>query len=245
MKRVPVIIALASLAAFAVAAGVTRAADEKAEKADKTGQADKTDQADQAAAKSQQPKPDAEGFYTLFDGKSLDGWKVDANAEAFKVEDGNIVVNGKVAHLFYVGPVNNHEFKDFHFRAEVMTFPNSNSGIYFHTKFQPSDWPRQGFEAQVNNTYKPDPKKTGGLYGLKDVMNTAPVKDNEWFTYDIIVKGNHVQIQINGKTTAEWTQPENFRAREGGRRIGSGTFALQAHDPGSKVMYRNIKVKPL
>lgn len=259
VKRVPVpvIIALASLAAFAVAAGVTRAADDKAEKADKTRQADKTaradgsqadksDQADQAAAKSQQPKPDAEGFYTLFDGKSLDGWKVDANADAFKVEDGNIVVNGKVAHLFYVGPVNNHEFKDFHFRAEVMTFPNSNSGIYFHTKFQGPGFPSNGFEAQVNNSYKSDPRKTGGLYAVKDVMNTPPVGDNEWFTYEILVKGKHVEIKINGKTTTDWNQPDNWKPGEfSGRRIGSGTFALQGHDPGSKVMYRNIKVKPM
>ena len=235
MKRVPVILTLASLAAFALAATFSRAADDKAEK---------PDGAAQAAAKSQQAKPDADGFYTLFDGKSLDGWKVDENADSFKLEDGNIVVNGKVAHLFYAGPVNNHDFKDFHFRAEVMTFPNSNSGIYFHTKFQSAGFPNQGFECQVNNTYTKDPKKTGGLYGIKDVMNTAPVKDNEWFTYDIIVKGNHVEIQINGKTTAEWTQPDDYKTR-GGRRIGSGTFALQAHDPGSKVMYRNIKVKPL
>ena len=44
--------------------------------------------------------------------------------------------------------------------------PNSNSGIYFHTKFQPDGWPQQGFEAQVNNTHG-DPKKTGGLYNVK------------------------------------------------------------------------------
>ena len=217
------------------------AAKDVAKDADKAAEG-----ADQAGARTQQAKPDAEGFYTLFDGKSLDGWKANENPDAFKLQDGVLVVNGERAHLFYVGPVNNGQFKDFHFRAEVQTFPNSNSGIYFHTKHQPDGWPNQGFECQVNNTYTKDPKKTGGLYGIKDVMNTAPVKDNEWFTYDIIVRGNKVEIKINGKTTAEWTQPENYRAgQSGGRKIGSGTFALQAHDPGSKVMYRNIKVKPL
>ena len=198
----------------------------------------------QAAASD--ARPDADGFVPLFNGKDLTGWKANEKPEVFKVEDGRIVVNGPRCHLFYVGPVNNHEWKDFHFKAEVMTMPNSNSGIYFHTKFQEEGWPSQGFEAQVNNTYKPDPKKTGGLYGIKDVMNTATVKDNEWFTYDIIVKGNHVQILINGQSTADWTQPDNWKgAQTPGRRIASGTFALQGHDPGSKVMYRNIKVKPL
>lgn len=247
MKRVPVTTAMAALASLAFAAlpAAARADDDKAEKPAQAQQA--SDQADQAAARSnqQQPKADAEGFYTLFDGKNLDGWKANENPGAFKVQDGVLVVNGERAHLFYVGPVNNGKFKDFHFRAEVMTFPNSNSGLYFHTRPQDSGWPSKGFEAQVNNTYTKDPKKTGGLYGLKDVMNTAPVKDNEWFTYDIIVKGNRVEIKINGKTTAEWTQPEDSKAPQGGRRIDSGTFAIQAHDPGSKVMYRNIKVKPL
>jgi len=186
------------------------------------------------------------GAIVLFDGKSLDGWKANENPQTFKVQDGNIVVNGNRAHLFYVGPVHNHDFKDFHFKAEVMTFPNSNSGIYFHTNPKDQGWPEHGFECQVNNTFKTDPRKTGGLYAVKDVMNTAPVGDNEWFTYDIIVNGNHVEIKINGKTTADWTQPDDWKPKGfSARQIGSGTFALQGHDPGSKVMFRNIRVKPL
>src|SRR4030095_7924565 len=97
------------------------------------------------------PQPDKDGFYSLWDGKTLDNWKVGKNASSFKVADDMIIVNGPVAHLFYVGPVHNHDFKDFHFKAEVMTYPEANSGIYFHTKFQEESWPAQGFEAQVNN----------------------------------------------------------------------------------------------
>ena len=55
------------------------------------------------------------GFTNLFDGKTLNGWKVGANAETFKVEDGAIVVNGKVAHLFYDGDIGQHSFKNFEF----------------------------------------------------------------------------------------------------------------------------------
>lgn len=236
MKRVSKSLAFAAALAMCLLSAPLRAADEKKSN-------DKAEGAEARPAAAAQPKADADGFFTLFNGRNLDGWKANENPQVFKVVDGTIVVNGPRAHLFYVGPVNHHEFKDFHFKAEVMTMPNSNSGIYFHTKFQPDGWPSQGFEAQVNNTYTHDPKKTGGLYGIKDVMNTATVKDNEWFTYDIIVKGNHIEIKINGKTTAEWTQPADWKS--GGRQIGAGTFALQGHDPGSKVMYRNIKVKPL
>jgi hypothetical protein len=155
VKRLFILPALAGVFALCLAAALAPAADDKA------------------------PKPDADGFIPLFNGKDLDGWKANENPDVFKVVDGNIVVNGPVCHLFYVGPVQNHDFKDFHFKAQVMTFPNSNSGIYFHTKYQDKGFPNAGFECQVNNTYTKDPKKTGGLYGIKDVMNTAPVGDNE------------------------------------------------------------------
>ena len=102
-----------------------------------------------------------DGWICLFDGKSLDGWKVSENPDSFKVEDGQIVAFGPRGHLFYDGDVENHNFKNFHFKADVMTTPGSNSGLYFHTKYQDSGWPSAGYEAQVNNTHS-DPKKTGG-----------------------------------------------------------------------------------
>jgi len=193
------------------------------------------------------PTPDADGFYQLFDGKTFDGWKVGEHPETFKVEDGMIVVNGKgPAHLFYVGPVNNHDFKNFHLKAVVKTFPHANSGIYFHTEYQEKGWPNKGFEAQVNATHT-DPKKTGGLYNVKDVMNDAPNKDGEWFTYEIIVEGKHVVLKVDGKTTWDWTQPDDWKGPEGmpGRVLDHGTIALQGHDPGSKVIYKSVAIKPL
>ena len=76
----------------------------------------------------------SDGWISLFDGKSFDGWKVGDNASTFSVDSGMIKVNGRVAHLFYDGPVQNHNFKNFEFKADVMTKPKSNSGIYFHTQ---------------------------------------------------------------------------------------------------------------
>ena len=73
-------------------------------------------------------------WVSLFDGKTLNGWKVGANAETFRVENGAIVANGNTAHLFYDGPVMNHQFKNFELKSQVLTFPGSNSGIYFQTR---------------------------------------------------------------------------------------------------------------
>lgn len=183
---------------------------------------------------------DSDGWISLFDGESLKGWKVSENPDSFSVEDGVIVVNGPRAHLFYQGPIQNHQFKNFHFKADVKTTPGSNSGLYFHTQYQEEGWPEIGYEVQVNQTHG-DPKKTSGLYGVKDVFE-APVKDGEWYTQEIIVKGKHIITKVNGKTLVDFTEPDDVT---GGRKISQGTFAVQAHDPKSKVFVKNIKVKPL
>ena len=131
-------------------------------------------------------------WISLFDGKTLNGWKVGNHAATFKVEDGMIVVNGETAHLFYDGDVQGHNFKNFEFKADVMTMPGSNSGIYFHTTYQESGWPAKGYEVQVNNSHT-DWRRTGGLYAIDDVKEVF-VKDNEWFTQYIKVEGKRVIV---------------------------------------------------
>lgn len=185
-------------------------------------------------------KSGTDGWASIFDGKSLNGWTVGQNAETFSVDSGMIIVFGKTAHLFYSGDVNNHDFTNFHFKAEVMTTPGSNSGIYFHTQYQESGWPSKGFEVQVNNSHT-DWRRTGSLYAINDVRDTF-VKDNEWYTQEIIVIGKTVTVKLNDRTVMEYTQPENPK---GDRIFSHGTFALQGHDPKSKVYYRNIRVKLL
>ncbi|HJP63287.1 MAG TPA: DUF1080 domain-containing protein [Mucilaginibacter sp.] len=185
------------------------------------------------------------GWVSLFDGKSLAGWKVGDNAETFSVKDNMIVVHGKTAHLFYNGDVEGHNFKNFEFKATVMTHQGANSGIYIHTGYQESGWPAKGYEIQVNNSHT-DWRRTGSVYGIDDVKEVY-VKDNEWFTMDITVQGKRIIIKINDKVVKDYTEPADVH-RTGGdaeRVLSSGTFALQGHDPNSLVFYKNIMVKPL
>ena len=183
-------------------------------------------------------------WVSLFDGKSLNGWKVGDNASTFSVDSGMIKVNGKTAHLFYDGAINNHHFKNFEFSADVMTKPHSNSGIYFHTQFQDSSWPQIGYEVQVNNSHT-DWRRTGSLYGIDDVKEVV-VPDNVWFTEYIKVINNRVIVKINDKTVVDYTQPDNIPPPDNKGPINtSGTFALQGHDPGSTVYFKNIMVKVL
>ena len=184
-------------------------------------------------------------WYSLFDGQSLSGWKVGDNAASFKVENGAIVVNGEVAHLFYDGHVMNHQFKNFELSADVMTTPGSNSGIYFHTQYQQGDWPQKGYEVQVNNSHT-DWRRTGSLWAIQDVKENY-VKDNEWFNMRIKVVGKQVTVYINNQLVVGYTEPQNPLREKGmeQRIISSGTFALQGHDPKSKVYYKNLKVRSL
>jgi hypothetical protein len=155
----------------------------------------------------------AQKWISLFDGKTFNGWKVGDNAGTFTIKDGMIIANGNVAHLFYVGDVKNHDFKDFEFKADVMTEPGSNSGIYFHTEYQEKSWPAKGYEVQVNNSHG-DWRRTGSLYAIEDVKDTL-VKDNVWFTETITVKGKRVIIKVNGKVTVDYTEPENVQRPKG------------------------------
>lgn len=185
------------------------------------------------------------GWIDLFNGKSLEGWKASEHPGTFTVENGMIVVHGERAHLFYTGPEMNHDFKDFELKARVMTTGGSNSGIFIHTQYQETGWPSKGYEIQINNSHT-DWRRTGSLYDIDDVKEVY-VKDNEWFTEDITVKGKRIIVKINNKTVVDYTEPDNVTQLPGReqKHLSKGTLALQGHDPASKVFFKEVKVKVL
>lgn len=181
----------------------------------------------------------------LFNGKNLDGWKVSENTTSFKVENGEIKVAGPRAHAFYEGEVGNHDFKNFELIVEVKTLPKANSGIFFHTAYQENGWPNKGYEVQVNQSHT-DWRKTGSLYSFNDVKDVY-VNDGEWYTEHIIVKGDQVIVKVNGETVMEYIESEDKNRPEnaGEKKIDRGTIALQAHDLGSVIYFRSVKIKIL
>lgn len=207
-------------------------------------------------------------FVSIFNGKDLSGWKSnEEKPDCFAVEDGAIKVKGGRAHLFYTGVDGKAEFRNFELKLKVKTAANANGGVYFHTEYEPKGWPSKGFECQVNATHK-DARKTGSLYGVVDVLvlapgqekpqgslggnvvEKAPNSDGEWFDYHIIVQDKKITLKVNGETTVQWTEPEGFDPAKAlrnmpGRKLGSGTFAIQGHDPQSVAFYKDIQVKRL
>lgn len=165
----------------------------------------------------------------MFDGKTLNGWKANERPESWSVKDGTIVGDGEVSHLFWM----TKECENCEFKAMVKISDGGNSGMYFRTAFGPG-FP-QGYEAQVNSTHK-DPKRTGSLYNIKNIMEML-VPPDTWFEQHIIADGTHIIIKVNGKTVVDvdetikgWTK---------------GYLALQQHNKGSVVMYKDLMYRHL
>lgn len=194
---------------------------------------------------------DAEEWIPLFDGKTLNGWRVSENPDSIQVKDGLIACDGPRAHAFYTGPVRNARFKNFEFKAEVMARPVANSGVYFHTEYQQTGYPDKGYEVQINNTYVGhgnyrEYKKTGSLYGVRNLYKSI-ARDNAWTNVHIVAKGRRVLVWIDGQLLVDYTEPDPpiRDQRNAGRVLSQGTFALQCHDPAGKVFFRNVMVRPL
>lgn len=223
--------------ALLLSLGVCQAADEKSPAA--------------AATTATAAAAEKDGWISMFNGKDFTGWKSnDETPGSFSVENGTIKVSNGRAHLFYVGADSDAKFTNFEFKAKVKHMPGSNSGLYIATEYQDKGWPEKGYECQVNSTSHKDPKKTGGLYAVKDVLNTAPVEDDVWFDYGIKVEGKHITITINGKVTTDWTEPADWDPATAlknmaGRKLSPGTMAIQAHDPQSIVYFKDLYIKPL
>jgi hypothetical protein len=184
----------------------------------------------QAQTEPGQPLPDqpgADGWTKLFDGKTLSGWTT-VGKNRWEVKDGVVVGSGPVSHLFSPNTYTNLEFK-----SEVKLNHSGNSGMYIRTAIGPG-FPK-GYEAQVENT-SPDPQRTGSLYGFHKVAEQL-VPDDTWWTQHVIAVGNHIIIKVNDKIVTDFIDEKNTYT--------SGHLALQQHNDGSVVEFRNSVVKRL
>jgi hypothetical protein len=177
---------------------------------------------------AKQLKKAKKGWIKLFDGKTLSGWQAMDQGRWSVNPEGVVVGEGPVGHLFSPNQYTNLEFK-----AEVKLNHSGNSGMYFRTA-KGNGFPN-GYEAQVENT-SPDPSRTGSLYNFSKVTEQL-VQDDTWWTQHIIAIGNHIIIKVNDKVVVDFIDEKNT--------YRSGFLALQQHNEGSVVMYKNVMVKPL
>jgi len=187
----------------------------------------------------------AAGWVSIFDGKTLDGWKWNGKDEGFYVKDGTIVGKGGRNHLYYI----KEDFGDFEFQMDVRINPGGNSGVYIKSQWEDDTWPTTGFELQVNATH-PNRLKTGTIYDCLDYLK-SPHVDNEWFNYAAIVKDNTVEVKVNGETLYIYKDrkaslPSGTKINAANKRIAQrGYLVLQQHDDKSVPEFKNIFIRKL
>ena len=193
-----------------------------------------------------QPKP-ADGFVALFNGKDLQGWKTHpSQLGSWRVENGILIgsgprANGRISHLY----TDRDNFKDFHLRVEARINDDGNSGVYFRSTYGPS-WPTQspwfpvGYEARIKIQHGIS-DYTGSLFATADGLlgnrRESPITGRQFFTLEVIARGDHIIIKVNGQTTADYIDPR--------WRYMSGHIALQQFESGTVIEFRKIEIREL
>ena len=187
-----------------------------------------------------------EGYESLFDGETLDGWDGDLNL--WSVKDGAIVgsSDGQTVDtntfLVYRKP-----FANFILRLEVR-LRNGNSGIQFRSQHMPgAGWVVHGYQADLSDAG--ERSAWGNFYeekGRGRGMMTTPdegwqrakgvVRTGDWNQYEIHAQGNRVRLTLNGTVTFDGVDSK----------AANGVLAIQLHSgPAMNVECRNIRIKPL
>ena len=192
------------------------------------------------------PKPDADGWVTLFDGKSLDGWFGDP--KVWRIEDDQIVGSAEEIkdNTFLVY---NNEFHNFILRAKCKLIekgPFPNSGIQYRSHVvDEKKHIVHGYQADIgaDHTYWGNLYEEGGRGELKDASNDAvdSVKVGEWNDYEITADGTHLKQVLNGKIAVEYND------EDAAHHALKGYIALQYHAPGkgSEARFKEVKIKLL
>lgn len=180
----------------------------------------------------------------LFDGKTLNGWRVIGDASAFSIDNGAIKTSATTATLIYVGAGGaSPEWKDFEFTATVKTGDRANSGVWFHIPpggSMVTERQTRGFEVQVTRP-NGDAQMTGTLYYIQPIKGVN--HQGEWFKLRFTVKGNKFVCYIDGTQVNEWTQPDDWQPPRSApeARLGKGTIAIPSMK--GEVWFKDIEVK--
>ncbi|MCE9525213.1 MAG: protein kinase [Planctomycetales bacterium] len=193
--------------------------------------------------------PVTDGWVQLFNGKDLTGWKTHPEQRGdWEVKDG-ILIGSKVAsYLFSDGS----KFENFHLRIQAKINRGGDSGIFFRSPFTmrpgrtaDSLRPAGGYEAELhrNPAYQ---MPIGSIWNaenagipklLRKAADLSLTEVDEWFTLEIIARGNHLVTKVNGTQTAECDDP--------GSRFHAGCIALQVLNPQTIVQFRKIEIREL
>ena len=194
--------------------------------------------------------PSEDGFVSLFDGKSLNGWA--GEKDAYKVEEGNIAcVQGTAGNL-----LTEKEYQDFVIRFEFQLTDGANNGLGIRCPMlAKGNLHLDGTELQIlDNTaekYK-DLKPYqyhGSVYGIQPAKKEGLKKLGEWNSQEVTVQGRKIKVVLNGQTIVDCDLDEATKngtmdgAAHPGLKRTTGHIGFLGH--GDRVAFRNIRIKDL
>ncbi|MDA1313325.1 MAG: DUF1080 domain-containing protein [Acidobacteria bacterium] len=191
-----------------------------------------------------------DGFTPIFNGKSLDGWKLlGKTGEGYLVKDGKIVVPPKGGgNLFY-----GKEYSDFVLRFEFKLEDGSNNGLAIRSPLQVSSLAYEGMELQIiDNTserYKDIEtwQKHGSLYHVFPAKTGYLKPVGEWNAQEVTVNGRKVKVVLNGHTILDVNMDDvkdaEILAKHPGLQRKSGHVGFLGHD--EPIEFRNVRIKEL
>ena len=180
----------------------------------------------------------AEGFVSLFDGKSLDGWYIiGKNKDGFAANDG--VIEWKS--IGGGGLYTRERYDNFVLRLEWKINKNGNSGIYLRA-------PRAGRQSKIGMEFQlmgdaDTPitnQTTGAIYDVVAPKINASKPAGEWNAVEITLNGASMKGVLNGQTVQDINLDENPELKH---RLRRGFIGLQDH--ACQVNFRNIRIKKL
>ena len=190
------------------------------------------------------------GFEPLFDGKTLDGWKlVDRTGPGYVVENGKIVCPADGGgNLFTI-----REYANFVFRFEFRLEEGSNNGIGIRAPYE-GDAAYAGMEIQILDHDAPvyrgklrPAQKHGSIYDVVAAKTGYLKKTGEWNEEEITASGRRITVKLNGTVIVDADldsvkDPAVLKKHPGLARA-TGHIGFLGHD--SRVEFRNIRVRTL
>ena len=170
-----------------------------------------------------------EGFVSLFDGKTLDGWHL-VNDAKFVAEDGVIKLNGGLGWLR-----SDKEYSDLILRLEFRFMkPKQDGGVFLRSNTAGKPWPSRKYEVQIENTVR-----MAKIFGAKHELNVELTEKvlkpvGEWNEYELKLVGSRLEVRLNGKLVSMSDSTDG---------LTRGYLGLQAEHGFHE--YRNFRIKDL
>lgn len=199
----------------------------------------------------------AEGFVPLFDGRTLEGWRLYRQPQ--RPVRGWRVVDGAITRVAADGDlVTDKAYADFELRLDWKVAPKGNSGIFYRaSESEPAIYHSAPEYQVLDNLGHPDGKdaktSASAAYGLFAPAKSVAKPAGQWNSTRIIVRGSDVEHWLNDEKVVEYTlgSPEwkalvaasKFKEWPTYGQARSGHIGLQDH--GDEVAYRNIRIKVL